>query len=140
MKKNQNQTGPNFLSFLEKGIGLLIEKIFSKSSFAVLAHGEISSRWNEIEQMDPKMAVIEADKLVDTVLRRAGLQGASMADRLRQTEKLVSRNVYQSMWDAHKVRNELVHEMDRHVNEYSSRDAISKMRNYLEALGAFKNG
>ena len=139
MRKNQNQSGPNFLSFLEKGIGLLVEKLFSKSSFAVLPHGELSNRWQEIETMDPKIAVIEADKLVDTVLRRAGLDGASMADRIRKTEKMVSRNVYQSMWDAHKVRNELVHEVDRHVNEYGSRDAINKMRNYLEALGAFKN-
>jgi hypothetical protein len=139
MRKNKNQSGPNFLSFLEKGIGLLVEKLFSKSSFAVLPHGELSGRWQEIERMDPKLAVIEADKLVDTVLRRAGLDGASMADRIRKTEKMVSRPVYQSMWDAHKVRNELVHEVDRHVNEYSSRDAINKMKNYLEALGAFKN-
>ena len=139
MRKNKKPSGPNFLSFLEKGIGLLVDKLFSKSSFAAFPHGEMTQKWQEIEEMDPKMAVIEADKLVDNVLRRAGLQGASMADRIRKTEKLVSRNVYQSMWDAHKIRNGLVHEVDHYVDEFSSRTAVLKMRNYLEALGVFKN-
>lgn len=137
-RRNQN-SGPNFLSFLEKGIGLLVEKLFSKNSFAIFSLDEMNARWEDIEQMDPKMAVIEADKLVDTVLRRAGLQGASMADRLRKTEKLVSRNVYQNMWDAHKIRNELVHEVDRHVDHFAARSALDKMKSYLLNLGAFKN-
>jgi hypothetical protein len=55
-----------------------------------------------------KLAIIEADKLVDDTLKRLGLQGEHMADRLQQVrpEEIRSLN---ALWAAHRLRNELVH-------------------------------
>jgi len=138
-KKNKNSQGPNFLIFLEKGVEALVGKLFSKTSFSVFPDGELEERWDETENLDPKYSIIEGDKLVDTVLRRAGLQGNSMADRLRRTEKLVPRRVYQDMWDAHKLRNQLVHEVDYRVESEYAVEALWKMKKYLITLGAFKD-
>jgi len=134
-----NNDSPNPLSIFERLIGSWIDKLFSKNHFAVFPKGEIEKRWSEIEKMNPQLAVIEADKLVDTVLKRAGLKGESMADRLRKTEKLIPHFVYQDMWDAHKLRNRLVHEVDHLANHYESQQAIWKMKKYLLTLGVFKN-
>jgi len=138
-KKKQNNQGPNILSFLEKGVEALVGKLFSKMSFSVFSEGELERRWGEIEELDPKYSVIEGDKLVDTVLKRAGLQGESMADRLRRTEKLIPRRIYQDMWHAHKLRNQLIHEDDYNMNPQHSVEALWKMKKYLITLGAFKD-
>ena len=124
---------------IEKGLSRVIDLLFAKSNFAVYPQGEITKMWKEIEDLDPKMAVIEADKLVDAVLKRANVSGNSMADRLRRVQKLVSRKVYNDMWEAHKVRNRLVHEMAHQLNSADSANAIWKMKKFLVDIGAFKN-
>lgn len=139
-KKNKKETGgSNFLWLLEKGVELLVSKLFSKNGFGVFPAGELEKRWREVEEMDPKYALVEADKLVDVVLKKAQIEGMSMADRIRKTEKLVPRQVYQDLWHAHKMRNEMVHEMDKYISEDESKNAIWKMKKYLISLGAFKN-
>ena len=138
-KKNNNNSGPNFLYFIERGVEALVGKLFSKTSFSVFPDGELEQRWEEIESLDAKYSIIEADKLVDNVLKRAGLQGNSMADRLRKAEKMIPRKVYQEMWDAHKLRNQLVHEVDYFVSDDASRLAVWKMKRFLITLGAFKD-
>lgn len=137
--KKNNSSGPNFLYFIERGVEALVGKLFAKTSFDVFPSGELEARWEEIESLDPKYSIIEADKIVDTVLRRAGLQGNSMADRLRRTEKMVIRRVYQEMWEAHKLRNQLVHEVDYHVSADAAKNAVWQMKRFLITLGAFKD-
>src|SRR3989344_5295676 len=58
-----------------------------------------------------KVAIVEADRLVDTILKDAGLEGGHMADRLDKLkpDELVSFN---RLWRAHRVRNEVVHSPD----------------------------
>lgn len=137
--KNQSDpTNPIFL-MVEKGISRLFDLVFKKNQFEIFPKGEISRMWAEVEAMEPKMAIIEADKLVDTVLKRAGIKGESMADRLRRCEKMVDRSSYQAMWDAHKVRNQLVHEFDHGFNDTRAHEVLWKMKKFLVSLGAFKN-
>jgi len=137
--KNQNDSGSSIFLMVEKGIGRLFDFVFKKNQFESFGKGEITKMWSDVETMEPKMAIIEADKLVDTVLKRAGIRGESMADRLRRCEGLVDRSSYQAMWDAHKVRNQLVHEFDHGFNEASANEVLWKMKKFLVALGAFKN-
>jgi len=138
-KKNQNDPANAFFLMVEKGIGHLFDLVFKKSPFKIFPRGEISRMWAEVEAMEPKMAIIEADKLVDTVLKRAGIKGESMADRLRRSEKLVDRSIYQGMWEAHKVRNQLVHEFDHGFDDARASEVLWKMKKFLVALGVFKD-
>jgi len=138
-KRNVDSIGSPIFAMLEKGIERLFDRIFKpKATFAVFAPGELTSLWSNIETMEPKLAVIEADKLADMVLRKAGVRGESMADRLRAVEKTIDRSVYQRMWEAHKVRNELVHEIG-HSAHFDHQAEVAKIKTFLIALGAFKN-
>ena len=139
-KKNKSSSGDIFIKFLEKGISSLVNLIFPQGGFAVFKTGELEKRWESIRMLSGSMAIIEADKLTDTILKKARIEGNSMAERIRKTEKLVRRDTYQGLWDAHKLRNSLVHDMDMEVNERNVNEALSKIKRYLVELGAFKNG
>lgn len=138
-KKQQGGLGEVLINFIERGIDQIVGIFLPKSGFNVFKPGELSTRWSQIESTRGNLAVIEADKLVDAVLKKANITGNSMADRLRKTESMVDRGVYQGMWDAHKLRNSLVHEVDRVGNFSEVNLALIKIKKYLIELGAFKN-
>ena len=74
------------------------------------------ARWVEIEkhisstrEAEWKFAVIEADKLVDELLKGAGFQGDTMGERLMNIQP-GQLTTLQGLWEAHKIRNRLVHD------------------------------
>lgn len=139
--KNKDDSGFAYsaIQMIEKGLSRVVDLLFAKNNFAVFPKGELSEMWRDVEDLDPKMAVIEADKIVDTVLKRANVRGQSMAERLRNIQRLVSRRVYNDMWEAHKVRNRLVHEFGHRIDVNESANSVWKMKKFLTDLGAFKN-
>jgi|SRR3989344_361148 len=60
------------------------------------------------EHKDYKLAIIEADGLVDYVLKAYGYQGETMSDRIRAVRHQDVPSL-EHLWDAHKIRNEAVH-------------------------------
>lgn len=96
----------------------------------------VSQKRSEIEQMalseniyELKHAVIEADKLVDYVLKAKGYHGETFADRLRSAESNIDHAVYQRLWDAHKLRNQIAHQ-DNHISEQAMISAVKILLNY----------
>lgn len=101
----------------------------------------IHVRWHEVEQHLKKggpthfrQAIIEADKLVDYVLQQLGVSGESMGERLRQAQPRFTD--YQGIWDAHKTRNQVVHEMNKDVLSFETKSALKKFHAALKDLGA----
>ncbi|HEY4506699.1 MAG TPA: hypothetical protein VJH71_00850 [Candidatus Paceibacterota bacterium] len=99
-------------------------------------------RWQEIKnhvgsfvQAEWKMAVIEADKFVDDVLKNSGFSGESMGERLMliRPDQIVN---IQYLWDAHKLRNLLVHDADFHLTHQQAIFAINAFESVLKELGA----
>lgn len=97
--------------------------------------GILRNRWNALlKHLDStheaqwKIAVIEADKLVDDALAKAGYSGDTFGDRLSniQPGTLLSLD---GIWWAHKVRNRLAHEVDYFLRYTEARQAIG----YFEA-------
>lgn len=97
--------------------------------------GALRGRWETIAQhldstheSDWKVAVIEADKLVDDALARAGFSGETFGDRLSniQPGTLLALD---GVWWAHKIRNRLAHEADYFLRYTEARQAIG----YYEA-------
>ncbi len=97
--------------------------------------GILRNRWNELckhlestHEAQWKMAVIEADKLVDDALVKSGFPGDTFGDRLSniQPGTLLSLD---GIWWAHKVRNRLAHEVDYFLRYTEARQAIG----YFEA-------
>lgn len=102
---------------------------------------EYQTRWlkieNGLDKDDPRsynLAVLEADKLLDKALTEMGLPGQSMGERLKKIgDRLPDIN---KVWQAHKLRNQIVHESDFSVNYGQARQALMIFRQALKNLGA----
>lgn len=103
--------------------------------------GAIQSRWEEImrhmgsdKEAEWKFAIIEADKLVNDSLMTAGYLGDTMGERLMsiQKEQLVS---IDGLWEAHKIRNKIAHEVNYFLRYAEARRAIQLFESVLQELG-----
>ncbi len=106
---------------------------------AVSAHDnrwqEIKSHVNSFKESEWKFAVIEADKLVDDVLKSAGFAGESMGERLMLIKPDQLLNL-QYLWDAHKLRNLLVHDVNYQITHRQAIWAVEAFENVLRELEA----
>jgi len=88
------------------------------------------------DEANLKLAVIEADKLFDDLLKRSNYQGTDMGERLRQVTLEQLPNL-DEVWQAHKMRNRLVHEPDFQLRDHEAERIIEiyqKAFQNLEAL------
>lgn len=97
--------------------------------------------WEELNQLAKqggapgrKLAMIEADKLVDTVLRKRGFPGETMAERLKVAE--YQHPAIKHMWNAHRWRNQLVHEAHFSLSERQVREALQAFEAVLRSFQA----
>jgi len=108
------------------------------SRFSEKERAVINDRWQYIEGLlikdRHKEAVMEADKLVDFAFREMGLKGETFADRLRSAHKLLPN--YQDIWSAHKLRNQLAHEIHAEVNPRTAESALQTFKQTLRHLKA----
>lgn len=88
---------------------------------------EVSAEW--------RIAVMEADTMLDDALKRAGGKGDSLGERLKSLSPGSFQSL-QSAWDAHKVRNMIAHEG---VNfQLTQREAKRVIDLYEKALKELK--
>ena len=101
----------------------------------------VKEQWVKIEEllgygkeMNYKLAVIEADKMLDFVLKGMYFPGEKMADRLKvATYKFPA---LRQVWWAHKVRNQVVHD-PRYVLKYGeTKKVIGLFKKALRELDA----
>ena len=101
-----------------------------------------NARWEEIEkhinstrEAEWKFAVIEADKLVDEVLKGAGFQGDTMGERLMSIQP-GQLTTLQGLWEAHKIRNRLVHDVNYFLRYTEAKRAVGLYEKTLKELQA----
>lgn len=100
----------------------------------------IQQEWQKIAALANKSdqsaryAVIEADKLLDYVLKARGYEGETMGDRLRAANKDFSYK--DDVWHAHKLRNKLVHEADYEIDPRLVTRSINQFQQALKDMGA----
>ena len=58
---------------------------------------------------DWKLAVIEADAMLESLLDQLGLSGETLGDKLKAADKDKFRG-FASAWEVHTIRNKIVHE------------------------------
>ncbi len=84
---------------------------------------------------DWKLAIIEADIILDTALKEAGYAGVSLGERL----KSIAPSQLQSLddaWQAHKVRNQVAHGgADFVLTRRLAEDTIKQYRRVFNELG-----
>ena len=81
-----------------------------------------------------KVAVIEADKMADDILKRLGLKGQHMADRLSQMDQDDYRTP-KRLWNAHRFRNNLVHSPDFAFAPEKIQKVIEDYRAFFKEVG-----
>lgn len=83
-------------------------------------------------EKDSRHRVMDLDKLLDQMLKRKGFQG-SLGDKLKKAGSLFSdRN---SVWEAHKLRNRIAHEMGFALGERDAAKAVDSFRKAFRDLG-----
>lgn len=89
------------------------------TSRPALSPRQFQEHWQRIESTmaqpgmeNTKAAIMEADKLLDMALKQHGFKGDTMGERLKNAREFFgNKAVYQGLWDAHKMRNALAHEV-----------------------------
>jgi len=81
-----------------------------------------------------RQALIIADKSLDNALRDI-VVGESMGERLKNGKDLFEWSSYQRIWDAHKLRNNIVHETNFDPPYYSVTEAVAEIKRGLNSLG-----
>ncbi len=72
-----------------------------------------------------RTSLIQADILLDELLQKESLPGTTCGERLKHARSLFPYAHYQALWDAHKLRNKLVHELDCRPSDVALKTAIS---------------
>ena len=128
-------------------IAFLFQRGYKKivGLFRGYGHGlnkkEIRDKWKIIElyvankdEASYRLAIIEADKLLDYVLQLMSMPGKDFRERLnfatRKYKKL------RAVGWAHGLRNKVVHETNFDLNSRSARAAIKAFKKALREVGA----
>ena len=81
---------------------------------------------------NPESALINADKLLDHALKILGYSG-SLGDKLKKHGSLF--HDVNGVWEAHKFRNKLAHEIGFKITQEQAAKCISKYQRALKDLG-----
>ncbi|MFT5036531.1 MAG: hypothetical protein ACI9VM_000091 [Candidatus Azotimanducaceae bacterium] len=101
-----------------------------------------NNRWEDIQDHivsdDPKywkLAIIEADVMLEETLESAGFAGLTIGDKLKSASP-ESFKTLQDAWDAHKVRNTLAHSgADFVLTKKSAQETIVQYRRVFQEFG-----
>lgn len=99
----------------------------------------VRQRWVEISHMQGqggmglKNALMEADKLLDYVMRAQGFTGETMGDRLKHHGDRFSD--LNGVWSAHKLRNQVAHDVHVDIVKPQVTNAIAALGRAISDLG-----
>jgi len=141
-----------FLAIIIFSIVRLIEiQIFDKDEVkheiheAMLRQKEIdrnaNPRWHYIQTLiespnesDWRVAVMEADSMLEETLIEKGLSGSTVSELLEAAKESGYRSM-QDAWDAHLVRNQIAHEgSDYPLSQIEGRRTIKMFQNFFEEI------
>lgn len=115
------------------------EKVYGKeahlsilSDHSAAAEGKVNDKWtkviehlNSTNASDWRLAIIEADIMLDELLTTLGYHGDSIGDKLKAVEP-GDMKTYDAAWEAHKVRNRIAHSgSDFELNEREAKRVVA---------------
>ncbi len=127
-----------FIAFVVFDLIILVVIIIYKIKKNRLTKAQIiyfQNQWQNIienKNTHPDHAVLEADKLVDQVLKIHGFKG-TFGDKLKQHPHLFSD--LNGLWKAHKLRNKIAHEVNFKASQRQMETSLKSFRTALKDLG-----
>jgi hypothetical protein len=117
-----------------------IQDLVEITTYKPLGAKKIMKQWMKIKESlnsglesEFKLAIIEADSILDDVLKKLGYNGETLGERLKQ----VSQDILPSLenaQEAHKIRNNIVHDPDYRLNLTEAEKTISFYEKVLTEL------
>ncbi len=101
---------------------------------------EYRTKWLKIEgsliddEASGHLAILNADKLLDSALKARGFAGQTMGERMKSARATFSNN--NAVWAAHKLRNQIAHESDVSIKTKTVRYALQAFKKALKDVGA----
>jgi len=101
---------------------------------------ERATRWDRIKKYlestnssDWRRAILEADNLVDDIIKKLGYAGDTFGDRLSKIDRRQFKSL-DEIWTAHKVRNRIAHEPDYNLTKSEAEQAVELFETALKEL------
>ena len=130
-----------FAAVMLSAAGMLIFIEITKKRSSKIDVEKYRVRWLEIQKQLKRdddasnaLAVLNADKLFDHAMKDLGYSGLTMAERLKSVNRVLSQKP--EVWKAHKLRNQIAHEIDMKVSYTKARWALAVFKKALKELGA----
>ncbi len=86
------------------------------------------------EESGYEISIINADKLLDAALKKRRYKGDTMGERLISAKDVLTKR--QQVWNAHKLRNRIVHDENIRLDKRKVYEALSGFESALKDLGA----
>lgn len=98
-------------------------------------------QWQNLQKLlsNPErwdVAIVEADNLLDSALKKSRFRGGGMGERLVKAQRLFTDN--DGVWFGHKLRGKIEAEPDLKLKEAEVKQALMGIRQGLKDLGALK--
>src|SRR4030042_1066577 len=109
-------------------------------SFRPYGTRKIVKQWNKLKnrlglpsEAEHKLAIIEADNLLNEVLAKMGYQGETLGEKLKQLSALKLSNLDRAM-EAHKIRNSIVYDTDYRLSLEQAQKTVEIYEKFLIEL------
>ncbi|MGL5830671.1 MAG: hypothetical protein ACRCZE_00820 [Candidatus Altimarinota bacterium] len=111
-------------------------KTFRKAGLAESDRKFLMRKWQEIKKdTDMRHQIINADKILDKLLEKRGYSG-NVGEKLKQGKAHFSD--LDGIWNAHKLRNKLAHELDFKLSSSMAQSALRSFEKGFKDLGLGK--
>lgn len=120
-----------------RGFGADIRTAFRGANVPLTSPRKLRKKWNKIEAhlgtndySQYKLAVIEADKIVDGIFKSMGLKGNDMIERMKtlNPEQLEAE---ESLEEAHKVRNKIINDPSFNIEKNKTKETLDIYAKFL---------
>lgn len=114
------------------------EALYARKHARLTPHNrfaELRAHGDSDNPNDWKLAIIEADIIMDEEFKRLGYAGTSIGERLRSISPSAMRTL-DDAWEAHKIRNQIAHAgPDFVLTQRLARDTLLRYERVFDELG-----
>lgn len=129
------------LLLILRGVGGDLRVGFKGMDMPTISKSKMQKRWDKVkdrlEDENPsqyKVAIIEADAIAEEILNGIGYKGANMSEKLEQVGEFQLDEHLELLRGAHKIRNQIVHQVDFAIDKRMAAAVIGVYGNFLKYL------
>jgi len=119
-------------------LSLWLKRRMTRPELMGLTREQIAVRWADIRKtsqqglMGAKLALMEADTLLDSGLKSLAMPGETLGERLKVAGYKYPQ--LHKVWWAHKLRNQLAHEASFQISPRQAQQALDEFERALKTL------